>query len=71
MLHGELVTLRPVREADLDAMYDAHVAIRNRGAFFNDGRDQDVLLYSMLRGDPRPWHEAEPGPPIPEDGGRR
>ncbi len=26
-----------------------------RGAFFNDGRDQDVLLYSLLRGDPRPW----------------
>lgn len=31
-----------------------------RGAFFNDGRNQDVLLYSLLRTDPRPWHE--PGP---------
>ena len=29
-----------------------------RGAFFNDGRNQDVLLYSLLRSDPRPWHEA-------------
>jgi [ribosomal protein S5]-alanine N-acetyltransferase len=29
-----------------------------RGAFFNDGRNQDVLLYSLLRTDPRPWHEA-------------
>jgi ribosomal-protein-alanine N-acetyltransferase len=29
-----------------------------RGAFFNDGRNQDVLLYSLLRTDPRPWREA-------------
>ena len=28
MLRGELVTLRPVREADLDGLYDAHIAIR-------------------------------------------
>lgn len=27
-----------------------------RGAFFNDGRNQDVVLYGLLRGDPRPWH---------------
>ncbi len=27
-----------------------------RGAFFNDGRNQDVLLYSLLQPDPRPWH---------------
>ena len=27
-----------------------------RGAFFHDGRNQDVLLYSLLRTDPRPWH---------------
>ncbi len=27
-----------------------------RGAFFNGGRNHDVLLYSMLRTDPRPWH---------------
>jgi RimJ/RimL family protein N-acetyltransferase len=30
-----------------------------RGAFFNDGRNQDVLLYSLLRTDPRPWHASE------------
>jgi RimJ/RimL family protein N-acetyltransferase len=30
-----------------------------RGAFFNDGRNQDVLLYSQLRTDPRPWHERD------------
>jgi RimJ/RimL family protein N-acetyltransferase len=27
-----------------------------RGAFFNQGRNQDVLMYSLLRTDPRPWH---------------
>jgi RimJ/RimL family protein N-acetyltransferase len=27
-----------------------------RGAFFHYGRNQDVLLYSLLRDDPRPWH---------------
>jgi RimJ/RimL family protein N-acetyltransferase len=30
-----------------------------RGAFFNDGRNQDVLLYSLVRTDPRPWHDAD------------
>ncbi len=30
-----------------------------RGAFFNGGRNHDVLLYSLLRTDPRPWHRAE------------
>jgi [ribosomal protein S5]-alanine N-acetyltransferase len=29
-----------------------------RGAFFNDGRNQDVLLYSLLRTDPRPWNAS-------------
>jgi [ribosomal protein S5]-alanine N-acetyltransferase len=32
-----------------------------RGAFFNDGRNQDVLLYSLLRTDARPWH-GDPEP---------
>ncbi len=32
-----------------------------RGAFFNDGRNQDVLLYSLLRDDPRPWHRPPHG----------
>jgi RimJ/RimL family protein N-acetyltransferase len=30
-----------------------------RGAFFNDGRNQDVMLYGLLRTDPRPWHKAD------------
>lgn len=29
-----------------------------RGAFYNDGRNQDVLIYSLLRTDPRPWAEG-------------
>jgi RimJ/RimL family protein N-acetyltransferase len=32
-----------------------------RGAFFNDGRNQDVLIYSLLRTDPRPWREPAEG----------
>jgi [ribosomal protein S5]-alanine N-acetyltransferase len=27
-----------------------------RGAFFNGGRNHDVVVYSLLRDDPRPWH---------------
>ena len=34
MLHGPRVTLRPVREVDLDRLYDGHIAISARGAFF-------------------------------------
>ena len=44
ILKGRRVTLRPVRAADLDGLYDAHTAIRTRG--------------SLLRADPRPWHAA-------------
>ena len=29
-----------------------------RGAFFNDGRNQDVVLCSLLRTDKRPWVEG-------------
>ena len=32
-----------------------------RGAFFNDGQNSDVLLYSLLRTDPRPWHRPDRG----------
>ncbi|MEV1129070.1 GNAT family protein [Agromyces sp. NPDC049794] len=45
MLTGEKVVLTPVREADLPAFYDAHVDIRNRGAFFPLG----VLSESTVR----------------------
>ena len=30
-----------------------------RGAFFNGGRNHDVLLYSLLRTDARPWHDGQ------------
>jgi RimJ/RimL family protein N-acetyltransferase len=37
-----------------------------RGAFFNGGRNHDVLLYSLLRTDARPWHDGQaPEPPPP------
>lgn len=29
-----------------------------RGAFFNDGRSQDVVIYSLLRTDDRPWRSG-------------
>jgi RimJ/RimL family protein N-acetyltransferase len=29
-----------------------------RGAFFVHGTNHDVLVYSLLRSDPRPWHAA-------------
>jgi [ribosomal protein S5]-alanine N-acetyltransferase len=29
-----------------------------RGAFFNDGRNQDVVIYSLLRTDRRPWSDG-------------
>jgi RimJ/RimL family protein N-acetyltransferase len=29
-----------------------------RGAFFNAGRSHDLLVHSLLRDDPRPWHAA-------------
>jgi ribosomal-protein-alanine N-acetyltransferase len=84
MLQGRLIQLRLVREADLDAMYEAHrihlaIVPANaassrvaekcgfvlegtvRGAFFNNGQNQDVLLYSLLRSDPRPWHKSDRG----------
>ena len=34
MLHGDNVTLRPVRAADLDRLYRAHTDIANRGTYF-------------------------------------
>ncbi len=37
MLNGSRISLRPTREGDLDALYDAHINIGNRGAFFPRG----------------------------------
>ena len=58
MLRGERITLRPVREADLDAMYAAHIDIGNRGAFFPLG----VLSESAFRrefGETGFWQKEE------------
>lgn len=45
MLTGERVVLAPVREADLPAFYEAHTAIRTRGAYFPLG----VLSESTMK----------------------
>lgn len=55
MLRGDRVELSLIRERDLDACWEAQANIANRGGFFNGGRNHDVLLYSLLRSDPRPW----------------
>jgi [ribosomal protein S5]-alanine N-acetyltransferase len=44
MLRGELITLRPVRETDLDAFYAAQVDISNRGAYFPLGVPSESKL---------------------------
>jgi RimJ/RimL family protein N-acetyltransferase len=45
MLKGDRITLRPVREADLDRLYEAHTNIASRGAYFPLG----VLSESAFR----------------------
>jgi ribosomal-protein-alanine N-acetyltransferase len=37
MLKGKVVTLRPIRATDVDALYEFHVDIDNRGEFFPQG----------------------------------
>lgn len=37
MLEGEKITLRPVRDSDLDCLYDFHQDISNRGSYFPTG----------------------------------
>jgi ribosomal-protein-alanine N-acetyltransferase len=37
MLKGKSITLRPVRETDLDALYSFHIDIDNRGDYFPRG----------------------------------
>ena len=56
MLTGDRVVLAPVREADLPAFYEAHVDIRNRGAYFPLG----VLSESTMKTRFAPWHRPSP-----------
>lgn len=37
MLNGETITLRPVRQSDLERLYDFHLDIANRGPYFPIG----------------------------------
>lgn len=63
MLHGDRVDLRPVREQDPGNAASRRIAEKcgfilegtARGAIFNAGQNNDVLLHSRLRTDPRPW----------------
>lgn len=48
MLHGERITLRPIREADLDVAYAAHVNIANRGAYFPLGVFSEPAFRKMF-----------------------
>ena len=45
MLKGSSVTLRPVRDADLDQLYSYHLDIDNRGDFF----PRDILAQPIFR----------------------
>jgi [ribosomal protein S5]-alanine N-acetyltransferase len=47
VLQGRSIQLRPVREADLDAMYAAHVNIASRGEYFPRG----VMSEPAFRGE--------------------
>jgi ribosomal-protein-alanine N-acetyltransferase len=58
MLHGRTITLRPMREADVDAMYAAHVDIRNRGAFFPLGVMSESAFRSQF-GENGFWQKEE------------
>jgi RimJ/RimL family protein N-acetyltransferase len=44
MLRGERISLRPVRERDLDALYSAHIDIANRGEYFPRGVLSEVAF---------------------------
>ena len=48
MLHGDRITLRPIREADLEAAYTAHVNIANRGGFFPLGVMSEPAFRKMF-----------------------
>ena len=58
MLIGERVQLRPVREVDLPAFVDAHVQIRNRGAYFPLGVVTEPVLRRRF-GENGFWDRAE------------
>lgn len=42
MLNGQKITLRPVRESDLDTLYNHHTNIDTRGTFYPLGIMSEV-----------------------------
>jgi ribosomal-protein-alanine N-acetyltransferase len=59
MLVGSLVALRPVRSADLDLLWNAHIDIANRGDFFPRGV-QSESAFRRSHAETGMW-EAEEG----------
>ena len=51
MLQGQLIQLRPVRDADLDALYAAHLNIADRGPHFPLGGLRPRRLLRSLTAD--------------------
>lgn len=49
MLKGEKTTLRPVRESDLERLYDFHQDISNRGAYFPAGVIPEPIFQKKFR----------------------
>jgi RimJ/RimL family protein N-acetyltransferase len=66
MLRGERITLRPVREHDLDALYSAHIDIANRGEYFPRGVKSEVSFRREFA-DTGYW-ERDEGMLVIEDG---
>ena len=49
MLKGKSITLRPVRESDLDQLYAYHLDIGNRGDYYPRGALSQPYGYSLHR----------------------
>ncbi len=49
VLKGELITLRPVREQDLGALYELMADLESRGAYFPLGVMSETALRAPLR----------------------
>lgn len=58
MLVGTNISLRPVRAADLDGLYDAHVDLANRGPYFPRGVQSETSFRNSFT-ETGLWQRAE------------
>lgn len=58
MLHGDEITLRPMRESDLDRFYEFHQDISNRGRYFPIGVMAEPVLRKRF-GETGFWQDDE------------